>query len=85
METLGENSIPLQGLDPSEMANGAQNLAGNIPSVDAGVAVFLGMLVIFLLFISLLCYVFFAICLMKIAKKTNTPNQIGRASCRERV
>ncbi len=75
MKTLDENSIPLEGLNPSDVANGAQNLTGGVPAVDAGVAVFLGMMVIFFLFLALVCYVFFAICLMKIAKKTGTKDR----------
>lgn len=72
MENLGENSIPLQGINPAELAN---NSAMTTPAVDAGLAIFLGMMVIFFLALALICYVFFAICLMKIAKKTETKNR----------
>lgn len=69
---MEESSVPLQGFDASGLAG---NAGMPTPPVDAGLAIFLGMIVIFFLVLALICYVFFAICLMKLAKKTNTKDR----------
>lgn len=54
---------------------GTYNFEGNIPPEAAGLglAIFGGILLFVLVFV-LICYVFMAICLSKIAKKTQTEN-----------
>lgn len=79
MATVEENSATLENVNPADLIGGTQDLINNTPDiappVDPGIVIFLGMLVIFLLFLAFLCYIFFAICLMKIAKKTETPRR----------
>ncbi len=58
------------GMEDAQML--ADNMAQLPPGAQEGIFVFLGMLVLVFLILALICYVFFAICLMKIAKKTAT-------------
>jgi hypothetical protein len=44
------------------------------PGAAAGLAMLAGGMALFVLFFAIIMYVYFAICLMKIAKKTNTDN-----------
>jgi len=57
-------------MDPSVYQSGSQLP----PQAAAGVLVFVGILLLVLVVVAIALYVFFAICLMKIAKKTKTEN-----------
>jgi len=70
-----ENTADLPaGFDPSQFDPSLAASAQMPPAAATGIMALVGGFLIFAIIIGIAVYIYYAICLMKIAQKTNTPN-----------